>query len=168
MALPRPALLAIAGAMLSMLSFTVMRTIAANGGEDFALPAPAPPAATQTAAKPDREVKPPPPPKVKDVPAPVANALADGKVAVLLFVEPGAAEDTAVAQEFRALGGVKGVAPFRANIADVGKYAGIVANLGLTQAPAIVIVRPDLKAVPPIEGYVESGYILQRVRDQLP
>ena len=56
---------------------------------------------------------------------------------------------------------------FRAGISDVGRYAGIVAKLGVTQAPSIVIVRPDLRAVPPIEGYVESQYLLQRVKDQL-
>ena len=59
------------------------------------------------------------------------------------------------------------MATFRAGIADVGRYAGIVAKLGVTQAPSIVIVRPDLRAVPPIEGYVESQYLLQRVKDQL-
>jgi hypothetical protein len=30
-----------------------------------------------------------------------------------------------------------------------------------------VIVRPDLRAVPPIEGYVETQYLVQRVKDQL-
>jgi hypothetical protein len=59
------------------------------------------------------------------------------------------------------------VKTFRAGISEVGRYAGIVAQLGVTQAPSIVIVRPDLRAVPPIEGYVESQYLLQRVRDQL-
>lgn len=165
MALPRPILLAIAGATLSLLSFTVMRTIAASGGEEFALPTPAPQTVSEPATfKPES----PPVPKLQDVPAPVANALADGKVVVVLFVEPGAAEDDAVTKQFRPVAGIKGVESFRANISDVGAYAGMVANLGLTQAPAIVIVRPDLKAVPPIEGYVDSGYLLQRVKDQLP
>ena len=155
-----------------MLSFTVMRAIGASGAEDFALPAPAAQTATKpvSGGGPAREAapKPPPVPRVEDVPRPVANALAGGKVVVLLFVEPGAAEDQATAAHFGALSSLNGVKPFKANIARVGDYAGIVANLGLTQAPAIVIVRPDLKAVPPIEGYVESGYLLQRVRDQLP
>lgn len=179
MALPRPALLAIAGVMLSLLSFTVMRSLGATSAEDFALPASAPYAnATHPAKDKDKSkdngqteqvaVKPPPVPKLADVPGPVANALADGKVVVLLFVEPGAAEDAATAQSFAALSGLGGVKTFKANIAKVGDYAGIVANLGISQAPAIVIVRPDLQAEPPIEGYVESGYLLQRVKDQLP
>jgi hypothetical protein len=59
------------------------------------------------------------------------------------------------------------VRSFRAGISELGRYAGIVAKLGITQAPSIVIVRPDLRAVPPIEGYVETQYLVQRVKDQL-
>lgn len=174
MALPRPALLATAGILLSLLSFTVMRTIGAQGTEDFPLPAPAaqtPPQAADDGASKAKGKKPEPPPvpKVEDVPPAAANALAAGKVVVLLFVEPGAAEDEATERNFRALSKLgKDVSSFRASIADIGDYAGIVANLGITQAPSIVIVRPDLRAVPPIEGYVESGYLVQRVKDQLP
>ena len=99
---------------------------------------------------------------------PVADALADGKVVVLLFAEKNAADDQATARHFTTLSQLgSGVKTFRAGISDVGRYAGIVAQLGVTQAPSIVIVRPDLKAVPPIEGYVESQYLLQRVKDQL-
>jgi hypothetical protein len=153
-----------------------MRSLGTTTVEDFPLPAPATQAAKAPAAKGKDKptdtqqvaVKPPPAPKVADVPGPVANALADGKVVVLLFVEPGAAEDAATARNFGAVSGLAGVEAFKANIAKVGDYAGIVASLGITQAPAIVIVRPDLKAVPPIEGYAESGYLLQKVKDQLP
>ena len=164
MALPRPQLLAIAGALLSLMSFMVMRSLGATSIEDFPLPVPAP----QSAVKPASETPKPAPPRVEDVPPAVADALQDGKLVVLLFVEPGAAEDAATAKNFKAVAGIKGVAAFRADIAKVGDYAGIVANVGLTQAPAVVIVRPDLEAVPPIEGYVESQYLTQRVRDQLP
>ena len=167
MALPRPALLAIAGAILAMMSFMSMRSLGTSGAEELPLPAPLAqaPSKQPDAAKPARK---PPPPKVDGVPPAVSRALADGKVVVLLFTQPNAAEDRATAGQFRALSRLgRRVRPFRANIAKVGRYAGIVAELGITQAPAIVIVRPDLKAVPPIEGYVESGYLLQRVRDQL-
>ena len=68
MALPRPTLLAIAGATLAMLTFTVMRMISASGGE---LPLPTPDAA-MTAPQPGAtnpvnggEVKPPPVPRVR-------------------------------------------------------------------------------------------------------
>jgi hypothetical protein len=171
MALPRPTLLAIAGAFLSLISFTAMRTIAAQSAGDI----PVPDIGTQsvtggssTAAPKDAKPAPPPQPRVEDVPPAVSGALADGKVVVLLFTEKGAADDQATARHFAALSQLgNGVSTFRAGISDLGRYAGIVARLGITQAPSIVIVRPDLRAVPPIEGYVETQYLVQRVKDQL-
>lgn len=172
MALPRPTLLAIAGAMLSLLAFTSMRTIASHSGD---VSAPVPTATTQSVAGGPSSAKPAadkpasePAPRVEDVPPALSEALGDGKVAVLLFAEAKAADDVATARHFQALSQLGGqVRTFRAGITDVGRYAGIVAKLGVTQAPAIVLVRPDLRAVPPIEGYVESQYLVQRVRDQL-
>jgi hypothetical protein len=118
--------------------------------------------------KQDAKPAPPPKPRVEDVPPAVSDALADGKVVVLLFTEAHAADDEATARHFSTLSQLgDGVRTFRAGIEDVGRYAGIVAQLGVSQAPSIVIVRPDLRAVPPIEGYVESQYLLQRVKDQL-
>jgi hypothetical protein len=155
--------------MLSMLSFTVMRTIGAQSGGDLPVPA------TQSAItggpaskpKPAKAGTPaPPPPRLEDVPPALARALASGKVVVVLFAEHGA-DDAATAQHFSALSSLGGVRTFRASVAQMGRYAGIVAKLGISQAPAIAIVRPDLKAVPPIEGYVDSQYLLQRVTDQL-
>jgi hypothetical protein len=171
MALPRPTLLAVAGAILSLVSFTAMRTIATQSAGDL----PVPDVATQSvgggssdAPKPDAKPAPPPEPRVEDVPPAVSAALADGKVVVVLFSEKGAADDQATAQHFAALSQLGGgVETFRAGISDIGRYAGLVAQLGISQAPSIVIVRPDLRAVPPIEGYVETQYLLQRVKDQL-
>lgn len=175
MALPRPTLLAIAGALLSLMSFTAMRTIATHGGADLPMPdtsaqsvagnpSPATPAREPGTSKP----APPPTPKLDDVPRPVANALADGKVVVLLFTEKNAADDAAMSRHFGALSQLGGkVRTFRAGIGEFGRYAGIVAELGVSQAPAVVIVRPDLQALPPIEGYLDSQYLVQRVKDQI-
>jgi hypothetical protein len=170
MALPRPTLLAVAGALLSLISFTAMRTIATQPGD-----IPVPDIAAQgvtgsssSAPKPDAKPAPAPKPRVEDVTPAVSAALADGKVVVVLFTEKGGADDQATAQHFGALSQLGGgVETFRAGISDLGRYTGIVARLGITQAPSIVIVRPDLRAVPPIEGYVDSQYLLQRVKDQL-
>ena len=170
MALPRPTLLAVLGALLSLLSFTAMRTIGTQSAGDLPLPdisAQGVTGGSSSTPKDAEKPAPPPEPRVEDVPPAVANALADGKVVVLLFAESNAADDQATARHFATLSQLGGVETFRAGIADVGRYAGIVANLGISQAPSIVIVRPDLLAVPPIEGYVESQYLLQRVRDQL-
>lgn len=173
MALPRPTLLAIAGALLSLMSFTAMRTIATQTGGDL----PTADIAAQsvgggaTAPKPNAggaKPAPPPEPKVQDVPPAVSNALADGKLVVLLFADKNAADDVATSRHFSALTKLGGkVRSFRTRLSNVGRYRGIVADLGITQAPSIVIVRPDLRALPPLEGYVDSQYLLQRVRDQL-
>jgi hypothetical protein len=155
------------------MSFTAMRTIATHSGGDL----PTPDVAIQSVAggapapKPKADgakPTPPPAPKVQDVPRAVSNALADGKVVVLLFTQKNAADDVATSRHFSALSqlGPK-VRGFRAGLAEVGRYRGIVAELGITQAPSIVIVRPDLRVLPPLEGYVDSQYLLQRVRDQL-
>ena len=153
--------------MLSMLSFTVMRTIGTQSG-DVGMPA----SSTQSVATQAPTAKPskqpaPPEPKLEDVPPAVSNALASGKVVVLLVAEHGA-DDAASAGHYGTLSRLSGVDVFRAGTEDLERYAGIVARVGLTQAPAAVIVRPDLKAVPPIEGYVDSQYLAQRVKDQLP
>src|SRR5688572_4222338 len=172
MALPRPTLLAIAGALLSLISFTAMRTIGTQSAGDFAVPEIAAQSAVggsaPSAKQQDAKLERPPEPRVEDVPRPVADALAAGDVVVLLFTEKQAADDQATARHFSTLSQLGGdVTTFRAGISEVGRYTGIVAELGVTQAPSIVIVRPDLRAVPPIEGYVDSQYLLQRVKDQL-
>jgi hypothetical protein len=170
MALPRPTLLALAGAILSLISFTAMRTIATQSASDLPVPDIATQGVTGGSSSPAKDAKPAPPPtpRVEDVPRAVSGALADGKVVVVLFTEKGGADDQATARHFAAVSQLgNGVRTFRAGIADIGRYAGIVARLGVTQAPSIVIVRPDLRAVPPIEGYVESQFLVQRVRDQL-
>ena len=158
--------------MLSLISFTAMRTIGTQSAGDLPVPDIAAQSAiggsSSSAKGKDAKPEPPPEPRVQDVPRAVADALAGGKVAVLLFAEKGAADDQATARHFASLSQLGGgVETFRAGISEVGRYSGIVADLGITQAPSIVIVRPDLRAVPPIEGYVESQYLLQRVKDQL-
>jgi hypothetical protein len=153
--------------MLSMLSFTAMRTIATQSGGDLPTSAPATQSVATNAPAPQPKGAKPAEPKLQGVPPAVSGALASGKVVVLLFTEKGGAEDAASAGHYGALSGLGGVRAFRAGISDLRRYAGIVAQVGLSQAPAAVIVRPDLTALPPIEGYVDSQYLVQRVKDQL-
>jgi hypothetical protein len=158
--------------MLSLISFTAMRTIGTQSVGDLPVPDIAAQSAiggsSKNASVKDAKPAPPPEPRVEGVPHALANALAAGKVVVLLFTEKGGADDQATARHFSSLSQLGGdVSTFRAGISELGRYSGIVAELGVTQAPSIVIVRPDLRAVPPIEGYVESQYLLQRVKDQL-
>jgi hypothetical protein len=158
--------------MLSLISFTAMRTIGAQSAGDLPVPDIAAQSAvggsSTNASVEDGKQAPPPEPRVEDVPRAAADALAAGKVVVLLFTEKGAADDEATARAFSTLSQLGSeVETFRAGISEVGRYTGIVAQLGITQAPSIVIVRPDLRAVPPIEGYVDAQYLLQHVKDQV-
>ena len=143
-----------------------MRTVGTQSG-DVGLPASDTSSVSSEApgATPANQA-PKPEPKLEDVPAGVSNALASGNVVVLLIAEKGA-DDAATGGHYGAVSRVGGVRAFRAGVEDLQRYAGIVARAGLTQVPAAVIVRPDLKAVPPIEGYVDSQYLVQRVKDQL-
>lgn len=149
-----------------MLSFTVMRTISAQPGDGLPMPDVAAQSVVGSGPASKPETSKPAPPRVEDVPRAVSGALASGKVVVLLFTQK-AADDAATSQHFSALSRLDGVRTFRAGIDEMGRYAGIVAELGISQAPSIAIVRPDLQAVPPIEGYVDSQYLLQRVKDQV-
>lgn len=148
-----------------MLSFTVMRTVGTQSA-DIGMPGAATQSASSPAVQKPNKPAPPPEPKLEDVPPAVSAALGSGNVVVLLVSEQGA-DDAASAGHYGAVSRLDGVRAFRAGVEDLERYAGIVAQVGLTQAPAAVIVRPDLKAVPPIEGYVDSQYLLQRVKDQL-
>ena len=153
------------------MSFTAMRTI----GADTADPPLPPPPAAQTSSAAESATKPAAvkaapaerAPRLEDVPPAVSDALARGNVVVLLFSEKGAADDAASSGQYGALSGIDGVRVFRAGIRDLRRYAGIVTEVGVSQAPAAIIVRPDLTALPPIEGYVDSQFLVQRVKDQL-
>src|SRR5215212_10176305 len=117
MALPRPTLLAIAGALLSLISFTAMRTIATQSAADI----PVPDIGTQSVTGGTPMT---PPKDAKTAPPAVSDALADGKVVVLLFTEKGGADDQATARHFAALSQLgNGVSTFRAGISDLGRYA---------------------------------------------
>ena len=144
--------------MLSLISFTATRTIGAQSVGDLPVPDIAAPERCRRLVlrrgREGREAGSAARASGRGRPArPSADALADGKVVVLLFAEKDAADDQATARHFATLSQLgSGVKTFRAGIADVGRYAGIVAKLGITQAPSIVIVRPDLRAVPADRG----------------
>ena len=183
MAVPRPVLLAVLGLALVSCVFLVTRsgsnesvTQATKMGEKPApaLKAPAPSAHTRpahraaptTASKPvaNRPAKPRP---VSGVPAEVeraASALGQGKVVVLFFGRPGAADDTATRQSVQSLQGVKGVAVSDASFDRIAAYRPMLSGLGISQVPATVIVRPGRRAVL-FQGFVDSGTLRQNVAD---
>ncbi|MDQ3934717.1 MAG: hypothetical protein M3340_08825 [Actinomycetota bacterium] len=189
MAVPRPVLLALLGLGLLTALFLATR----NSQSESVTPpattpaAPAKPAPEQSApskaksraearqAAPAKKRQPKPaaaPAKPKTdpaVPAQVqkaAEALAEDKVVVFFFHKPGAADDTGARVAIRSLEGMKDVAVFKADIAQIGDYRPMLAQLQISQVPATAIVRPGKKAVL-LQGFVDAGTLRQNVADAL-
>ena len=187
MAVPRPVLLALLGLGLLTALFLATRnsqsesvTPPATTPAAPAKPAPAAPGnakskaeARQAAPAKKRQPKPaaaPAKPKTDPaVPAQVqaaADALAQDKVVVFFFHKPGAADDTGARVAIRSLDGMKGVEVFKADVAQIGDYRPMLAQLQISQVPATAIVRPGKKAVL-LQGFVDAGTLRQNVADAL-
>jgi hypothetical protein len=96
----------------------------------------------------------------------VKDALASKNVVVLFFTRPGAADDTGARSAVRKLRGMKGVEVFSPAFEDLSDYRPILAGTGVSQVPAIAIVKPGNKAVL-LEGWVDSKSLRQQVRNAL-
>ena len=102
-------------------------------------------------------------PAVKGVPPKVAKALQKRRTVVLFFRQP-AADDDATAAAVRSVRGIKNVSVFTAPITKLARYRRVVNDLGVTQAPAVVIVGKDRKARL-LEGYIDPVTLRQQVKD---
>ena len=96
----------------------------------------------------------------------VAKALGQDDVVVLFFSRPGAADDTGARSAVRKLRGTKGVQVFSPRFEDLENYKPILAGVGVSQVPSIVIARPGRKAQL-VEGYVDRQSLRQQVEDAL-
>jgi chemotaxis protein histidine kinase CheA len=97
-------------------------------------------------------------------PAAVKRAIAGKKTVVLYFYGPESADDSATG---RAVGGLKemrGVAVFKVPIRRLTAYRDLVGQLGIAQAPAVVIVGRG-RSARVIEGYVDPPTLRQDVAD---
>ena len=195
MAVPRPVLIAILGMGLVLAALLATRN-AGQGGEAEVTPAvpaqkPAAQAAPKAEAKPadkpaakkaepatqaPEKSRPEPKPageektaKPADSPmVPAARALASDKVVVLFISRGGAADDTAtrgavesLKREYRGR-----VAVFTDGIQNLPLYQPLLAGVGVSQVPSLVIVRPGRRARL-IEGYVDKASLRQHVTDAL-
>lgn len=179
MAVSRPFLLVVLGAVLVVGTFASMRSAAERAqADDTAVaptvvkttpepaakqktsPAPAAPKAKQSAAaKPEKKK----PKTVAGLPPKVGKAFKARRTIVLFFRQP-AADDDATAKAVGSVRGVKGVSVFSAPLSRLADYRRVVTGLGVTQAPAVVIVGKDRKARL-VEGYVDPTTLRQQVRD---
>lgn len=164
----RPFVLALLGALLTVATFMSMRSAGERAQADptnsapvIKAPASKTPAAKPRAAPPAKQ----PAKKATDpgVPPKVKRAL-DAKRIVVLFFRQSGADDKATASAVGSLRGAKRVSIFSADISKLARYRRVIANLGVTQAPSVVIVGRDRKATL-VEGFVDSGTLKQQVRD---
>jgi hypothetical protein len=195
MALSRPFVLAVLGALLAVATFASMRAAGQRAEADqtptapkvVALPktgagapslkkqaqvqahtkakakakAQAPAKTEPTKATTTPKVK--KPAAVRGVPPKVADALQAKKTVVLFFRQPGA-DDDATESAVHSIKSGKHVAVFTDRISHLGRYQRVVADLGISQAPAIVVVGRSRKATL-LEGFVDEGSLKQRVKD---
>jgi hypothetical protein len=109
----------------------------------------------------------PAPADLAGVPRPVAKAIGEGKVVVLLFWHPRSVDDRAVRRELRRVGGWNGrVYKHAAPIASISKYARITRGAEVEQSPTVVVVDPELRAES-LVGFVDAPTIEQAIVDAL-
>ncbi|TML37118.1 MAG: hypothetical protein E6G00_09490 [Actinobacteria bacterium] len=194
MAVPRPVMLAILGLALIAGAFLVTRSGSNQSVTQASKPAPQTPVSTppQPATKPGLQLRHTPvkplqstralsrKPVAKPVVHPrvgadgeippqaeaAATALEQGKVVVLFFTRPGSADDAATASSVKSVRGMKGVSVFSANLAQIAAYRQMLAGVGISEVPAVVVVRPGRRAVL-FQGYVDSETLHQNVADAL-
>jgi hypothetical protein len=188
MAISRPVLLALIGAVLAAATWLSALSGHERSARNDAAAPPAPARPAHTAKKPAEAPQPvakrPARPAAREpatpakahgrrpsatrrdegVPPGVAQALAAHRVVVLFLTQSGA-DDAATATAVASLRGLgRRVAVFSDGVAHIARYEALVAAVGVSQAPAVVIVGPDRKAHL-IEGYVDAETLRQRVAD---
>ena len=93
------------------------------------------------------------------------RAVADHKKVVILFQNPRALDDRAVADSVRLLDRkTKNVVVLTDDLRNVDNYGKLLENLGVSQAPAIVVIGRSGKAEL-VEGYVDGPSLVQVVAD---
>jgi len=96
-------------------------------------------------------------------PASVTRAIANGDV-VVIYLSQGAADDDATDAAARAVKDLRGVTVVTDSIDNVSDYRRVLAGLGVSQAPAVVIVDSDGQGRL-VEGYTDPESLRQQVAD---
>lgn len=124
--------------------------------------------ASSSKAKPDRKDERAKPDRARRAavsgPAAAQRAIRSGKTVVLYFHGPASADETATSKAVAGLDGKRGVAVLKVPIARLNAYRDLIGQLGIAQAPAVVIVGRD-RAARVIEGYIDPPTLAQDVAD---
>ena len=143
---------------------------AAPAPSTSAPPAPAPtssstaPAPTTGTVSPDALVP------GRGLPKPVVTAWKQGNTVVLLVVRQGGIDDRLVRNSVRSLSSDGGVSVFVTRANHVARYSRITQGVGVSQAPALVVVRPKRVSGSVPEAQVDYGFrdaqgVVQAVHD---
>jgi chemotaxis protein histidine kinase CheA len=97
-------------------------------------------------------------------PAAVERAVRGDKTVVLYFYGPESADDSATGRAVAGLKDKRDVAVFKIPIRRLNAYRDLVGQLGIAQAPAVVIVGRG-RSARVIEGYVDPPTLRQDVAD---
>jgi len=102
------------------------------------------------------------------LPLPVAKAVAEHKILVLLFWNPKAADDRMVRRELRSVGSRhrKEVVVHIADVKNISRYAPVTRGANVEQSPSVVVVGRDRQATV-LEGFTDRETIRQAVYDAL-
>ncbi|HEU0024899.1 MAG TPA: hypothetical protein VFQ12_09725 [Thermoleophilaceae bacterium] len=104
------------------------------------------------------------PAPITNNPRKVARAVRDNQKVVIFFQNPRGLDDQANAEAVRALRGQTKARVFVDDIRSVDRYGTIVEEVGVNQAPSIVIIDRRGKARL-IEGFIDSRALAQEVAD---
>lgn len=169
----RPLLIALAVAVVAVVGFYATQG-ARESSETVAPVAPVVPA--ETAPEPEdvaeRGDAPEAPPaagrrareKRIGMPLPFARALRGRDTVVLFLRGSGSADERATARAVAGLRGQRGVTVFTDRIGKLGRYRAVVGELGITQAPTVVIVGRG-RSARVVEGYIDPTTLAQDVAD---
>jgi hypothetical protein len=97
------------------------------------------------------------------IPRPVQRALDARKLVVLFFYKPGSADDQRTLSGVAALRSAS-VAVFTDPVGRLAKYRKLIGQLGISQAPALVIVCRD-RTARVVQGYIDPATLAQDVAD---
>jgi hypothetical protein len=106
----------------------------------------------------------------RGLPRPVVDAWKRGDAIVLLVIRPAGIDDRLVRDSVESLSGDPGTAVFVAPANRIARYSRITQGVGVSQVPALVIVRPKrvTGSVPEAQvayGFRNSQAVVQAVHD---
>lgn len=117
-----------------------------------------------TATKPEVPAKPAAPPTEAQKVLPAIKALGRGDVVLFFFTRPGPADDTGTRHAVNSLRGQKGVSIFTVGLGELETYRPVLSGAGVSQVPAVVVVRAGQKARL-LQGFVDASTLRQTVAD---